>query len=249
MSPERLLNPNYVPNAPADVYSIGIVLFLIIVGHHPYFSSNAPHLPIKDFIEELLGVPCHIPRSMAHFSLEFQEFFDLVLQMIQRNTLKRVSFEKIYEFVCTSKLFEECRIKEIREAEKFIEALRVSNFVITSVSDIEIQRLDRDVSAWNRSRKSICRSWRIQWWSSTSCRPEFHCPLSQQARSADSNWKSQRRMNSASQRTISSWFGWQYSSSRTSCCWNSYTNLSTACCSEKKHGGISEYPGGRICLI
>ena len=147
MSPERLLNPNYVPNALADVYSIGIVLFLIIVGHHPYFSSNAPHLPIKDFIEELLGVPCHIPRSMAHFSLEFQEFFDLVLQMIQRNTLKRVSFEKIYEFVCTSKLFEECRIKEIREAEKFIETLRVSNFVITSVSDIEIQRLDRDVSA------------------------------------------------------------------------------------------------------
>lgn len=71
MSPERLLNTHYVPNALADVYSLGIVIFMMVAGHHPYLSSQALHRPTKDFIEELLGVPCYLPRSLAHFSLEF----------------------------------------------------------------------------------------------------------------------------------------------------------------------------------
>jgi serine/threonine protein kinase len=60
-----------VPNALADVYSLGIVLFMIVVGYHPYLSQAALHMPLKDFVEELLSNTYQIPKLLMHYSLEF----------------------------------------------------------------------------------------------------------------------------------------------------------------------------------
>lgn len=40
MAPEKILQLNYVPNIKSDIYSLGILMYEVLVGQHPYFSEE-----------------------------------------------------------------------------------------------------------------------------------------------------------------------------------------------------------------
>lgn len=81
-----------MPDPLSDVYSIGIMLFIMIAGHHPYVSVNSLDRPLKEFVLELLTVPCSFPTSSMRFSLEFRQVVEVVMGMVQRNPAKRTRF-------------------------------------------------------------------------------------------------------------------------------------------------------------
>lgn len=61
---------------------------------------------------ELLTVPTTLPTTAVRFSLEFRQVIDLVMAMVQRNPAKRITLDKIVEFVEGNRLFTKYKERE-----------------------------------------------------------------------------------------------------------------------------------------
>ncbi len=74
----------YIPNPAADIYSLGVIMFMIIYGHHPYLSSGSLSLNLKQFIMELMTTPLQLNNYIRRNSLEFDKLLMIVIEMLDR---------------------------------------------------------------------------------------------------------------------------------------------------------------------
>lgn len=58
-------------------------MFRLITGHHPYVLVRGKDA--RKYLKELTGNPLHLKSNFSsRFSIDFQHFFDLILQMIAK---------------------------------------------------------------------------------------------------------------------------------------------------------------------
>lgn len=71
---------------------------------HPYVNSKGKEH--RQYLRELKLNPLHLrPHFTSRFSLKFQRFFDLVLQMISKDESSRIDFDKIYAYIEEEEIF------------------------------------------------------------------------------------------------------------------------------------------------
>lgn len=65
------------------MYSMGVILFKLITGHHPYVEKS--NKDFKSYVRELKMNPFYLkPKFSSRFSIKFQHFFDLVCKMVAK---------------------------------------------------------------------------------------------------------------------------------------------------------------------
>ena len=102
---EKLTQKDYYANTKSDVYSMGVILFRIITGHHPYVLSRGKEY--RSFLKELKANPLYLkPNFSNRFSIKFQHFFDLVLSMVSKHEQSRIDFDTVYNYIETEEMFE-----------------------------------------------------------------------------------------------------------------------------------------------
>ena len=103
---EKLTQKDYYANTKSDVYSMGVILFRIITGHHPYVISRGKEY--RAYLKELRANPLYLKPSFSNkFSIKFEHFFDLVLSMVAKHEIARVDFDAVYDYIDTEEKFEE----------------------------------------------------------------------------------------------------------------------------------------------
>lgn len=89
-SPEKI-TWNY--STPADVWALGITLFMMASGEHPIIPPNITKLNDLEFY--IMEAPIHLTHpSILYYGPEFQ---DLLRHMLQRDTARRMTFSDILQ--------------------------------------------------------------------------------------------------------------------------------------------------------
>ncbi len=82
MSPEQIRSAKHV-DARTDIYSVGIVLYQLVSGMHPYRASSAPEL----FAQVLMGQPAPLHMALPGVNPSFE---NVVMRAIAREREQRV---------------------------------------------------------------------------------------------------------------------------------------------------------------
>lgn len=93
MPPEKLKTKNFMPSDRSDMYSLGITLYEIIFGIHPYLSKKTVNY--KEYLVSLNGATLKpLPTLMKRIgstSLKLENVFKFLERMIDLNAKTRVT--------------------------------------------------------------------------------------------------------------------------------------------------------------
>eukprot|EP00803_Ostreobium_quekettii_P008930 evm.model.scf_1271.1 EVM.evm.TU.scf_1271.1 scf_1271:4023-7984(-) len=93
MAPEILRFQKY--DAKADLWSVGAILYELVVGRPPFDGDNTLHL-LRNIERQEVRVPDKLARGLS------AECQDLIYKLLKRNPLERITFEEFFThaFIC-----------------------------------------------------------------------------------------------------------------------------------------------------
>lgn len=84
---------DYKGSDKSDIYSLGVVLYMMIYQQHPYLSEQ-----VYNETERIYAIHTNKlkkPSQIAGFNIRFNSFLDILVGMVKRNPDDRLSFEEI----------------------------------------------------------------------------------------------------------------------------------------------------------
>lgn len=93
MCPE-IIDKGYKASDKSDVYSIGVLMYMLIYKRHPYLSEKNQSYMEK--LDEIRKNSLRKPSVIAQFNIKFNEFLDILTGMIQKNPVDRLDFHAVY---------------------------------------------------------------------------------------------------------------------------------------------------------
>ena len=102
MPPEKL-SSKFIPNAKSDIYSLGVTLYEVIFGFHPYLKQKTKNA--KEYLGMLKTAqlaPTHeLLRRIHNPSLRFNRFIEIIEGMITLKVDLRMSVEELKDILTT----------------------------------------------------------------------------------------------------------------------------------------------------
>lgn len=110
IAPEKLTVRDYVGNPKSDIYSVGVIMFELIVGKHPYINSSDFKGDIKQFLTEFKDSKLKLPPNyLNQFSLKMHSLLEIIIKMVSKVESTRISFEDLWEYASRNEAFETYR--------------------------------------------------------------------------------------------------------------------------------------------
>lgn len=96
MAFEKITRREYTANVKSDVYSMGVMLFEVITGRHPYIEKRG--LKIKEYAEELKEARVRHENITERYSFKLMKLYEVVVRMVEKSEEKRIGWEEVYQF-------------------------------------------------------------------------------------------------------------------------------------------------------
>lgn len=93
IAPERILRPSDPPSPRADVFSLGVVLFQLLAGQHPYTEAARMHRSLK--LSDSLTIDWTKAQTLLIMRGVSVEARQLLRQMLERDPSMRITIDRI----------------------------------------------------------------------------------------------------------------------------------------------------------
>lgn len=94
IAPEKLTMKEYRGHPKSDVFSMGVVMFELLTGRHPYADYRGD---IKQYVQELKNSQLRLPPSYtSQYSLRMLPLIEVVVKMVAKTEQARIGFEEIW---------------------------------------------------------------------------------------------------------------------------------------------------------
>lgn len=117
MPPEKLKPDNYIPTSKSQIFSLGVTLYEIIFGSHPYLKKRLSDY--KAYLKEIANAKLKsIDELKAKFndaSICLDKLIRIIFRMIDLNEAKRLSLDELKDYFHNSEPFKSMKILERKE--------------------------------------------------------------------------------------------------------------------------------------
>jgi serine/threonine protein kinase len=104
IAPEKLTVREYRGHPKSDVYSMGVIMFELMMGRHPYAEYRGD---LKQYVQDFKDAQLRLPSNYTNqYSLRMLPLIEIVMKMVAKNEVARIGFDEIWEFVSRHELFE-----------------------------------------------------------------------------------------------------------------------------------------------
>lgn len=112
MPPEKLKYKNFIPSEKSDIYSLGICIYQIVFGVHPYLSKKTSNY--KEYLLALNGATLKplplLMKKIGSNSFKLENLFKFIERMIDLNAKTRASLAELKEFISVNEPFKDMKI-------------------------------------------------------------------------------------------------------------------------------------------